>query len=117
MLKSHEELIHGNILPRLDVMEKEHKAFREEVTTMKSDLMGVQRGQAQLEVTVMKDGQETRALLKQFVDHYFKQDSDEAQAEKDLKIKRLEARQNIMTAIFGAGGLAGVVSAIVALMK
>lgn len=124
MLNSHEEIIHKNILPRLDVLEEAQNAFRQEVTMLKADLVGVQRGQAQLEVTVMKDGKQTRELLKQFVDHYFKQDDEEVQAEKDkiqaekdIKIKKMEAREKIYAGVFGVGGLAGIITAVGAVVS
>ncbi|WLR53543.1 hypothetical protein LC048_13525 [Mesobacillus subterraneus] len=93
MLNSHEEIIHKNILPRLDVVEKAQAAFQQEVATIKSDLMGVQRGQAQLELTVMKDGKETRDMLKQFVNHVLDQDKQESQAK--LEDKKAETQSKI----------------------
>lgn len=104
MLKSHEELIHGNILPRLEVVEKAQAAFQQEVTNMKADLMGVQRGQAQLEVTVMKDGKETRALLKKFVDHVLDQDTVETQAEIENTKKKWEIIGKVVVTALGSGG-------------
>jgi hypothetical protein len=105
MLNSHEEIIHKNILPRLDVLEEAQNAFRQEVTLLKSDLMGVQRGQAQLEVTVMKDGKETRALLKQFVTHVLGQDEKETQAEIDRGKQKWEIIGKVAVALVGSGGL------------
>lgn len=105
MLKSHEEIIHGNILPRLDVLEEAQNAFRQEVTLLKSDLMGVQRGQAQLEVTVMKDGKETRSMLKQFVNHVLEQDTMETQAEIDRSKHMWEILGKIAVTLFGGGGI------------
>lgn len=105
MLNSHEEIIHKNILPRLDVLEEAQNAFRQEVATMKSDLMGVQRGQAQLEVTVMKDGKETRDMLKQFVTHVLTQDEKETAAEIENRKAKWEIVGKVAVALVGSGGL------------
>lgn len=105
MLNSHEEIIHKNILPRLDVVEKAQAAFQQEVATIKSDLMGVQRGQAQLEVTVMKDGKETRDMLKQFVTHVLTQDQKETDAEIENRKTKWEIVGKVAVALVGSGGL------------
>lgn len=117
MLDKHEKEIQENILPRLEAVEQAQAAFQKEVANIKTDLMGVQKGQAQLELTVMKDGRETRELLKPFADHVLKQVEFEAQSEKDLKMKKMDTREKILTGIFGAGGLAGIVAAIVTLIQ
>lgn len=104
--------ISENILPRLEILEKEHMAFKQEVTSLKADITKVQSGQKDLELTVMKDGKETRDLLKPFADHVLMQAQFEAQTEKDIAIKRMDTREKIFLAIFGTGGLAGIIAAI-----
>lgn len=104
---------------REQIMQLQHaqEKFQIEVADFKKDLVGVQKGQAQLELTVMKDGKETRDLLKPFADHVLKQAEFDAQAEKDIKIKKMDTREKILTGIFGAGGLAGLVAAIITLFN
>ena len=43
-----------------------------------------------MEVTVMKDGKETRELLKSFTDHALKQMEYDAQTEREIAIKKLD---------------------------
>jgi hypothetical protein len=116
-LIEHDEVIHKNVIPRLDALELEHVQFKQEMASLKTDLRGVQMGQKDLELTVMKDGKETRDLLKPFADHVLKQVEFEAQTEKDIAIKKMDTREKILTGIFGAGGLAGIVAAVVTLIN
>ncbi|MGD6845216.1 hypothetical protein ACQCVH_22190 [Bacillus infantis] len=117
MLEKHDEVINTNVLPRLDALELENAQFKQEMSALKADLIGVQKGQAQLELTVMKDGRETRELLKPFADHVLKQVEFDAQSEKDLKMKKMDTREKILTGVFGAGSLAGIIAAIVTLIQ
>lgn len=111
-LEDHGNAINVEILPRLELVEKEQLAFKQEMTSLKSDLLSVQKGQTELELTVMKDGNQTRDLLKPFADHVLKQAEFEAQSEKDIAIKRMDTREKIFLGIFGTGGLAGIMAAI-----
>lgn len=117
MLEKHEKEIHDNILPRLEAVEKAQAEFQKEVANIKTDLMGVQKGQKELELTVMKDGKETRELLKPFADHVLRQVEFDAQSEKDLEMKKMDTREKILTGIFGAGGLAGIIAAVITLIQ
>ncbi|MDN4495600.1 hypothetical protein [Ureibacillus aquaedulcis] len=64
--------------------------------------------------TVMKDGKETRDLLKFFADHVLRQVEFGAQSQKDIvAIKRMDTREKILTALF-VGGIAGIITALVA---
>lgn len=112
-VEAHEKAIHDNILPRLEGLEKEHMLFKQEMTSFKTELMSVQKGQKDLELTVMKDGKETRDLLKPFADHVLRQVEFGAQSEKDIAIKKMDTREKILTALFG-GGIAGIITAVVA---
>ncbi|AMW99196.1 hypothetical protein [Rummeliibacillus stabekisii] len=119
-LQQHGEVIHQDILPRLEILEKEHLVFKQEMTSIKSDLMGVQKGQKDLEVTVMKDGKETRELLKPFADHVLKQVEYEAETEREIQIKKLDLKGKVTVAIYGAigsGGIATIILGILALFK
>ncbi len=116
-IKKHDDAINGEILPRLELLEKEQLVFKQEMTLLKTDLINVQKGQKELEVTVMKDGKETRDLLKPFADHVLKKAEFDAQSEKDIAIKRMDTREKIFLAIFGTGGLAGIVAAVVTVLQ
>lgn len=117
IIENHDQAINVVILPRLEVLEKEHQVFKHEMASLKTDLINVQKGQKELELTVMKDGKETRDLLKPFADHVLKQAEFEAQSEKDIAIKRMDTREKIFLAIFGTGGLAGIIAAVVTLLQ
>lgn len=116
-LNDHDHVIHENILPRLKNVEDAQLTYEQRMAQMTNDLLSVQKGQKELELTVMRDGKETRDLLKPFADHVLKQVEFEAQTEKDIAIKKMDAREKILTGIFGAGGLAGIIAAIVTFIK
>lgn len=119
-LENHEKAINAEILPRLELLEKEQLVFKQEMTSLKSDLLSVQKGQTELELTVMKDGNQTRDLLKPFAEHVLKQVEFEAQSEKDIAIKKMDTREKILIGFFGAGGIAiisAVISGIVAMLN
>ncbi|MFF2460144.1 hypothetical protein [Peribacillus simplex] len=116
-VQEHDQTINENILPRLEGLELEQATFKREISSLKTDLMGVQKGQKELEVTVMKDGKETRDLLKPFADHVLKQAEFEYQTEKDIAIKKMDTREKIFFSIFGTGGAAGIIAAIVTFIK
>lgn len=116
-VQEHDQTIKENILPRLEGLESEQATFKREISSLKTDLMGVQKGQKELELTVMKDGKETRELLKPFADHVLKQAEFEYQTEKDIAIKKMDTREKIYLSIFGTGGAAGIIAAIVTFIK
>ncbi|MFF2857739.1 hypothetical protein [Peribacillus sp. NPDC058002] len=116
-VQEHDQTINENILPRLEGLELEQATFKREISSLKTDLMGVQKGQKELEVTVMKDGKETRDLLKPFADHVLKQAEFEYQTEKDIAIKKMDTREKVFFSIFGTGGAAGIIAAIVTFIK
>ena len=116
----HDELIHRDIIPRVEVLEKENSIFKQEMTALKAEVIGMQKGQKELEVTVMKDGKETRELLKPFADHVLSQAQYGAQTEREIAIKKLDNKDKAMVALYGAigsGGLVTVVAAILAIFK
>ena len=57
-----DQAVNNEIFPRLEILEREQLQFKQE-------MLNVQKGQKELELTVMKDGQQTRELLGKFVDH------------------------------------------------
>jgi len=128
MLEKHEKEIYENILPRLAATEKAQAAFGKEVATIKTELSNVQKGQMtlekgqrELEVTVMKDGKETRDLLKPFADHVLKQAEFDSQTEKDITIKKMDTREKIILGlvggVLGTGGVAGIIVAVATLVS
>lgn len=118
MLGRHDELIHHDILPRLEKVEKAQLDFNNQVSELKSS-------QTNLELTVMKDGQETRSILNKFVDHYFASDKERFQTERDIihkderiTLKRFSTREKIVLGIVGAlAGSGGILAGIAALIQ
>lgn len=114
MLNSHETIINENILPRLKAVEEGMAAFQQEVSNIKTDLMGVQKGQAQLEITLLKEGQlnreimnENKELTNRLLTHVLNKDEKESQAEieekkadQQSKIEARKAKWEILGKIF-----------------
>lgn len=117
MLDRHEELIHRNIIPRLEEVEKAQVDFNKQVAE-------IQSSQQNLELTVMKDGQETRGILKQFVDHHLRIDQTKLDTQRDslmsnerITLKRLSTKEKVWIAIIGGiTGSSGLIGGIAGLM-
>lgn len=110
MFTEHDKTIKEDILPRIEKLEHGFEM-------VKTDLGKVKEGQSSLELTVMKDGQQTRDLLNKFVDHFFKKEEAEIGVNERITIARLDKKTKIwlgIIGIFGAGG--GVTAGITALM-
>ncbi|PIC87998.1 hypothetical protein CSV72_02285 [Sporosarcina sp. P20a] len=132
MLERHDELIHHDIIPRLEKVEKAQLDFstQAEVITGQVKEVTVQvaeikSSQTNLELTVMKDGQETRSILNKFVDHYFATDKERLQTERDvihvderITLKRFSTREKIVLGVVGAfAGSGGILAGIAALIQ
>lgn len=117
IVEGHDKTINENILPRLEGLEKEHLVFKQEMTALKSDIVGMQKGQKELEVTVMKDGQQTRDLLGKFVDHYFGTDDKKLMMNEKVTMKRLSRSEKIILGFFAIlGGSGGVIAGLITIM-
>lgn len=119
MLEEHEKILKENVLPRLDKMENVQESFADQVTNISGQVSEISEQvstikstQQSLELTVMKDGQVTRDLLTQFVNHYFEKDNRKYESEEKVTLAKLSVKEKVLISIFGAGGLAGMVSAI-----
>lgn len=112
MINSHETIINENILPRLKAVEESMAAFQQEVTNIKTDLMGVQKGQAQLEVTLLKEGQlnreimnENKELTNKLLNHVLGKDEKETQAEIDNTKAKWELVGKAFAVLAGSGSI------------
>lgn len=107
----HEELFHEEVLPRLKKLEEVQEEFRVEISKITAS-------QTSLELTVMKDGQQTRDLLGRFVDHYFGTDDKKLQTKEKVTLKQLSLRAKIMLAFIGVlGGSGGILAGVAALIE
>lgn len=113
-LKEHGEIIHDNILPKLKEHDKIQMEFKQELATIRAS-------QTSLELTVMKDGQQTRDLLGRFVDHYFGTDDKKLVMREKVTLKRLSTTEKvilgIVTALGGTGGILAGIAAVIQMMK
>ena len=102
----HDEVIKDNILPRLDKVESVQAQFQQEVAAIKNDLMTVQsgqvsleKGQKELELTMIKEGQLNREIMNEnkdlsakLLDHVLGKDERESKAETERKKKESQAK-------------------------
>lgn len=122
MLKSHDMIIHENILPRLKAVEDVTVAVQQEMANLKTDLMGVQKGQKELEVTLLKEGQlnreimnENKELTNKLLSHVLGKDEKETQAEIDDRKAKWEILGKTFALLAGSGSILYVI--VEALMK
>lgn len=125
MLNRHDELIHHDILPRLEKVEKAQLDFSTQVEAISSQVSEIKSSQTNLELTVMKDGQETRGLLTKFIDHSFAVDKAKLDAQRDvihrderITLKRFSTREKIVLGVVGAfAGTGGILAGIAGLLQ
>lgn len=111
MLYRHDQLIQEDILPRLKRVEDAQVDFTKQVESIKAS-------QTSLELTVMKDGQETRGLLNRFVDHYLETDSVKHASNERVTLKRLSSKEKVVIAVLGTiAGSGGLIAAIATLVQ
>ena len=137
-VSEHDDAINQNILPRIEKLETE---FHEKVTALTNDVVRVQTGQAELvkgqkelELTVVKEGQANRDVIKEtkdvankLLDHVLRVDEKEKDTESEIVRKKAEAEElraserlksdseirkarwelagKILTGVLGAGGV------------
>jgi len=107
----HDELFHEEVLPRLKKLEEVQEEFRVEIGKITAS-------QTSLELTVMKDGQQTRDLLGRFVDHYFGTDDKKLVMNEKVTMKRLSRTEKIILGFFAIlGGSGGVIAGVITIME
>lgn len=125
MLERHDELIHHDILPRLEKVEKAQVDVSAQVQAITNQVTEIKASQTSLELTVMKDGQETRGILNKFVDHYFSSDNERLATQRDvihrderITLKRFSTREKIVLGIVGAfAGTGGILAGVAGLLQ
>ena len=141
-VNEHDDAINQNILPRIEKLETE---FHEKVTALTNDVVRVQTGQAELvkgqkelELTVVKDGQANRDVIKEtkdiankLLDHVLRVDEKEKDIESEIVRKKAEAAElraneqlksdseirkarweltgKVLAGVLGAGGLITII--------
>ncbi|WP_427138443.1 hypothetical protein [Psychrobacillus psychrodurans] len=107
----HDELFHEEVLPRLKKLEEVQEEFRVEIGKITAS-------QTSLELTVMKDGQQTRDLLGRFVDHYFGTDDKKLVLKEKVTLKQLSLRAKIALGFIGVlGGSGGILAGVAAVIE
>ena len=140
-VSQHDEAINQDILPRLEKLEKVTTEFQEKVSGLTNDVVRVQTGQAELvkgqkdlELTMVKEGQANREVIKEtkdvankLLDHVLRVDEKEKDTEAEIVRKKAEAEEiraneqlksdseirkarwemagKILTGVLGAGGI------------
>lgn len=122
-LNEHNDLIHNDILPRLGKVEDSQEGNASELQLVKAELQGVKaevtavrNAQSSLELTVLKDGQHTRDLLNQFVNHFFKVDGQQLESKKEITMRKLSKSEKISIAfisMLGGGGIVAIAPIII----
>ena len=106
-----DQAVNNEIFPRLESLEREQLQFKQE-------MLNVQKGQKDLELTVMKDGQQTRELLGKFVDHYFGTDDKKLLMNEKVTMRRLSRSEKIILGFFAIlGGSGGLIAGLITLIE
>lgn len=106
-MEEHEKLIHKDILPRLGKVENlqeentnEILGIKSELQSIKTEVTAVRNAQSGLELTVLKDGAQTRdLLLNRFVDHYFTADGKAFKSKELVTLKKLSTKEKVWIAV------------------
>lgn len=101
MLNRHDELIHHDILPRLEKVEKAQVYFNKQVDDIKDS-------QKDLQITVMKESSAMQSITKEqgdrmigIVEGAMNYQSRNDQLEHDLKMQRLNTWANVFLKVMG----------------
>lgn len=108
----HDKVIHENILPRLKTVEDSQVAFDSKISAVINDLLSVQKGQKEMELTLMKEGQlnrelmnENKELTNKLLAHVLGKDEKETQAEIDDRKAKWELIGKVTVALFSGGSI------------
>lgn len=114
-VNEHEDLIHNDIIPRLGRVENSQAQNEDELHEVKAELQGikaevtaVRSAQSSLELTVLKDGAQTRDLLNRFVDHYFTSDDKAFVSRDSITKQKWGTKEKVwlgFIGVFAGGGL------------
>lgn len=114
----HDEIIHQGILPQLKEIKQEQNEMKQQQEMLAKEITKMALSQNSLELTVMKDGQQTRELLGRFVDHYFGTDDKKLITKEKVTLKRLSTREKIALGFFAVlGGSGGIFAGVVAIIQ
>lgn len=113
----HDEIIHHGILPQLKEIKQEQNEMKQQQDVLAKEITKMALSQNSLELTVMKDGQQTRDLLGRFVDHYFGTDDKKIEMKEKVTMKRLSTTEKIILGFFAIlGGSGGVIAGVITIM-
>lgn len=113
---------HGEDIEKLKEADKKHEERLEGIEKAQQDfklqMESIKTSQKSLEVTVMKDGQQTRDLLTKFVDHYFSTDEIMFKSQEKVAMKRLSTKEKVILAVIGSlVGSGGILMSIAAILQ
>ncbi|WKA57146.1 hypothetical protein QWY16_11605 [Planococcus shenhongbingii] len=123
-VEQHDLLIKGDILPRLEKVELIQSETKSEIQDVKSEVLGVETevttirsAMSGIELTVLKDGAQTRALLHRFVDHYFDSDGKAFVSRETATKIKFGTKEKVwlaVIAVFASGGVTIIGNVVVA---
>lgn len=106
MVQDHEQ--------RIIALEEFQIQTNKNIEELKKSQEQTQNSMLRLENVMLRATQETKEVLQPFADHVLSQAKFRAESESQLKIKKLDTRQKIIigvvTAVFGTGGIAGIIN-------
>lgn len=109
-IEEHDALINRDILPRLEEVEAEQEkaankaeSMQNDIASIKTDVASIRNAQGSLELTVMKDGAQTRdILLNRFVDHYLETDERQLVTHEKVTMHKLGTKEKVWLAVVAA---------------
>jgi len=128
MIQKHEEVIHNNILPRIQKIEDVQAAFGTEVANIKNDLVKVQsgqisleKGQMELEKTLINEGKANRKIMNEnkemtnkLLDHVLGKDERESEAKIEGRKQKWELAGKVLVGLVSGGSiLALIIQAVI----
>lgn len=124
MVGEHEDLIKKDILPRINKLEHsqaentdEIQGIKSELQSIKAEVTAVRSAQSSLELTVLKDGAQTRDLLNRFVDHYFQADGKAFKSKDNVTLSKISTKEKLWLGFFAVltgGGMTAIASIAIA---
>ncbi|MGE6370658.1 hypothetical protein ACQKDB_16140 [Planococcus kocurii] len=121
IVEKHDILISQEIMPRLEKVEAVNNKIEKEFSALRTELANVRNSQGSLELTVMKDGAQTRdILLNRFVDHYLDSDGKQLVTKEKVELTKLGTKEKVWLAIIGmltGGGLATIGTVVIQLIQ
>jgi 1-deoxy-D-xylulose 5-phosphate reductoisomerase len=104
-LKQHEE--------RISAVEKQQQEYNIRQEALKNDVQAVSLSQQDLKMTIERVGLDLKEQNTKLFDHVLGKDLVKTQQEGALSLAKMSMKEKVLVALFGAGGLSGIIAAAV----